>query len=697
MSGPALRSESEALELIRKPLSLLQASSTLPHLQSIFQTPLFPNSIRTQAANRCFDWLESLVAHSALEDAVLPSVLTALSALKSLPEEISAELGCSLESAVLMVETAVGDKGFVREVEGLVAVGKALKPDSDAVFSLGREQVCAIVGAMQACRWEEALDGMDGLFQVQSPTIAAMVKTTVSTFPSNPELFPRLERFLTDHFTYFPAPIQSELQNLYVSQCESLKRPISPVLNPNPSLSDALNTLISAVIRSQASDSPSTPAKVKEDIKQIATRCKVKDPMEVFTVLKTCFTEVTEAGEIEACMVVLRAVQLSKNLSAGKMSDLYNALHKKTPAKGHKGSKPTPKSEPSKSEIEAKTAQEDNPQSSAPPKQAKPLEEDTEDYLLDVPLFDPTDLPQILALANKNVYSVLQTYMAKRSEFLKCVALFQKLNQLIAEDLPGYHIHTFGSLSEGTWTKYSTVDITLFNEEVVEYVSPLSKLMERLKEHPDIKVEAVFKSKYPVLRVKRADSYFWVNITINNVMGREIAKLLSRYLSLDPRVAHMVTYVKIWAHINSINQSKIGLPSGYSWTLLVLHFLMTIGFLPCLQAKEHVPVYKENCDVWVDEEPYEITDKRSVGHLLMLFFYHYGVAIPSMSCLLDLRTGRLDSIQPGPVLYPLIQPFEESRPLFTLHRNKDTGRKVVNTMRKAYTHLVRQSEVIRLN
>jgi hypothetical protein len=169
MSDSAPRNEGEALELIRKPLSLPQANSTLPHLQSILENPLFPTPIRTQAADRCFDLLESLLSHSALDDAVLPSLLSALCALKTLPEEISSNLAYCLESAVLKVVTAVGEKGLVSGVERLVAIGKALKQDSDAVFSLEREQLCVIVEAIQAHSWGEALDGMDGLLQAKSP------------------------------------------------------------------------------------------------------------------------------------------------------------------------------------------------------------------------------------------------------------------------------------------------------------------------------------------------------------------------------------------------------------------------------------------------------------------------------------------------------------------------------------------------
>ena len=689
MSDQAPKEESEVRELLRRPLSLPHASLTLVHLHSVLHNSLFPLPLRTQAADRCFDLLELLLTQSALDSTVLPSLLTVLSSLKSLPAEFLSSLAYNLESALLRVKTVLGEKGLVRGVEDLVAVGKALQEDSDAVFSVDPEQLRAVGEAVHAQHWGEALEGMEGLLRTQSVTLAEMMKTTLSAFPCNLELFPRIERFVTEHLAWFPEAIQPQIRAIYITQGKSLSRTLLPALNSVPSLPDELSSLISAVIQAQTSGPPRTPEKVREEIKGITVRCAVKDAMQVFAVLRTHFTAATTDAEIQGCMVVLKAVQLTKNLSPGKLSDLYNALHKKPPAKAAKAK------ERKADQKEANPSKEEDKPATSP--QGKTDPEESEDYLLDVPLFDPTILPQILTIANQNACSVLQTYTAKRSEFLKCVELFRVLSTVIADDLPGYRIHTFGSLSEGTWTKYSTVDITLFNEEVVEYVLPLNRLMSSLKQHPDIKLDPVFKSKYPVLRVKRADSYFWVNITINNVMGIEIAKLLTRYISLDPRVAQMVAYVKVWAHINGINQSKLGYPSGYSWTLLVLHFLMTIGFLPCLQAKEHEPVLKESCDVWVDEEAYEITDKRSLGHLLMLFFYHYGVSLPSLSVLLDLRSGRLDSIQPCAVLYPLIQPFEESRPLFTLHRNKDIGRKVVNCMRKAYTHIVRQSEVIRLN
>lgn len=690
MSAEAPKEESEVREVLRRPLSLAQASLTFSHLHSVLSNPLFPLSLRTQAAERCFDLLEFLLTRSALDSAVLPSLLTALSALKSLPEEVIPDLAYSIESALLQVKKALGEKGLSLGVDDLVAVGKALQTDSDAVFSLDPELLRTVGESVQTQHWEEALQGLERLVKVQSLTLAEMVKTALSAFPCNSELFPHFEKFVTDHLNWFPTALQPQIRSLYFTQCDSLS--LTPHLEPNPapSLSQELNTLISAVIHAQASGPGMTPEKVREEIKQITVRCEVKDAMQVFAVLRTRFIEATAAAEVQGCMVVLKAVQLTKNLSPGKLSDLYNALHKKAPAKSAKA-----KERPA--DQKAHSSKEESKATPASAAQQDKDPEESEDYMLEVPLFDPTVLPQILTIANQNACSVLQAYMAKRSEFLKCVELFRLLSTVIAEDLPEYKIHTFGSLSEGTWTKYSTVDITLFNESVVEYVLPLNQLMSSLKQHPDVKLEPVFKSKYPVLRVKRADSYFWVNITINNVMGIEIAKLLTRYMSLDPRVAQMVAYIKIWAHINGINQSKVGFPSGYSWTLLVLHFLMTIGFLPCLQAKEHVPVLKENCDVWVDEEVCEITDKRSLGQLLMLFFYHYGVSVPSMNCLMDLRSGRLDSIQPCAVLYPLIQPFEESRPLFTLHRNKDSGRKVVNCMRKAYTHIVRQSEVIRLN
>ena len=674
MSVPTPDTQQQALEVIRHPLDVTLSRTTFHQFETIIRHPEIVLQVKIQAAERCLELIEAVLTAGMVERETVEGVERAVDAVKMLPEEVWNGLTYALESARLKVKTVLQDIGITPEMPNFLSIGTILGPDSDAIFTLNPTEINTVITHMQDQHWEETIRIFGEFMRTyKSSTLNSVIVTTLKRLNWNEGNLVYLERFLSENGSRVdPA---SQLISIYTSHCESYGR--SPLPSLKPSLSKELSNLIISTIQSQSTSSPKTPESIRNDIKRIADYCKVKDPNEVFVVLKNHFTQAKEPVEIQGCMCVLKAVQLSKNLNPGKVADLYNALHQKT-NQSKTGKKKEIETKSRGSELQSK-------------------EEVSEEYMMEIPLFDPAVLPQILTAANANAYAVIQAYMSKRSEFMKCVELFRLLGNAIAEDLPGYTIHTFGSLSQGTWTKYSTVDITLFNSDVSDYVLPLNQLANSLKMHPDIKIDPVFKSKYPVLRVKRADSYFWVNITINNLMGLEISKLMNRYLGMDHRIPELVVYVKVWAHINGVNQSKLGYPSGYSWTLLVLHFLMSIGFLPCLQVKEHTPVYVGSCDVWVDEDTYEITDKRSLGQLVMLFFYHYGVAVPDMSCVLDMRTGRIDSIAPCPVLYPLIQPFEDTRPLFTLHKTKDSGRKVINSMRKAYLRLVRQTEVIRLN
>lgn len=134
------------------------------------------------------------------------------------------------------------------------------------------------------------------------------------------------------------------------------------------------------------------------------------------------------------------------------------------------------------------------------------------------------------------------------------------------------------------------------------------------------------------------------DVNFTNDMAMFNTRLLREYCMLDPRVAQVGVFVKIWAKTRDINTPYYGTLSSYGFVLMVLHFLINIVEPPVIPNLQHLA--REE-DGWNQRESVDLLDgkydvrfltdhatitqyrnarspnKDSIGNLIRGFFWYY--------------------------------------------------------------------------
>jgi DNA polymerase sigma len=165
-------------------------------------------------------------------------------------------------------------------------------------------------------------------------------------------------------------------------------------------------------------------------------------------------------------------------------------------------------------------------------------------------------------------------------------------------------IETFGSCSNGLWTKSSDADMTL----IVPRCNTKSKIITKLKTVRDfvrkttpcpLKMTMVENARIPVLKLAIEDPSTplrEIDISINNISGIENSLLVKTWASFDPRFIPLAFSIKHWAKSRDINDRAKGTLSTYT-LLLQLVYIM--------RARKLLPSFSEFARSDILETPYE--------------------------------------------------------------------------------------------
>jgi DNA polymerase sigma len=106
--------------------------------------------------------------------------------------------------------------------------------------------------------------------------------------------------------------------------------------------------------------------------------------------------------------------------------------------------------------------------------------------------------------------------------------------------------------------------------------------------------------------------------------------------------------------------------------MMVINFLQVQEppVLPPLQTGEHDPILVEGADIWFNKSlTFTSANQASIGALLIYFFYHYSVIVPSLPNIFgNVAEGSLQVTSNHPYLYSVIDPFEK-RQLINVNRD----------------------------
>lgn len=166
--------------------------------------------------------------------------------------------------------------------------------------------------------------------------------------------------------------------------------------------------------------------------------------------------------------------------------------------------------------------------------------------------------------------------------------LMYLIKDLVKKFYPGCILHLFGSRLSNMALPDSDMDIyidatgkgycnsaTYENQKLF-----VKKLRKVFYQRPDCfsRILALTRTTVPIIKLHHNASAINCDINFKSGISVENTKLLSYYLSIDPRVKWLTTAVKLWAQYNHIYGSDYFTSHGLCW--LVLFYLMHLSIVP---------------------------------------------------------------------------------------------------------------------
>uniref|UniRef100_T1JEY6 Uncharacterized protein n=1 Tax=Strigamia maritima TaxID=126957 RepID=T1JEY6_STRMM len=254
--------------------------------------------------------------------------------------------------------------------------------------------------------------------------------------------------------------------------------------------------------------------------------------------------------------------------------------------------------------------------------------------------------------------AILTTYLdCKQTEeiYLKKMRLRDAISTALRGIYSDCHLFVVGSSENGFGSKTSDMDMCLlirpnelWNEvdQRVEAPAHLRNVYRVLKKCEFIQKLELITAKVPILKFRDRISGVEVDLNVNNTVGIRNTHLLRCYSKVDPRVSPLVGIVKIWAHVQDINNAKLMTISSYSLTLMVIHYLqcgVSPAILPSLQKlhpyKFSSRVEIQNIDINDPVPVYLSKNEMSLGELMIGFLDYFTNRYDFRTDAMSIRTG----------------------------------------------------------
>ena len=193
---------------------------------------------------------------------------------------------------------------------------------------------------------------------------------------------------------------------------------------------------------------------------------------------------------------------------------------------------------------------------------------------------------------SKAISELNASVTATPSQYTELSRVLSVLRSEIQPRVRATAIHSFGSCSNGLWTRSSDVDLTMIvprcNNKlkivnklriVREYIYKIQKLTGEM--------ELVENARIPVLKLHMPLSEIGeLDLSVNNISGVENSLLVKFWSETHPHFIPLARAIKFWAKQRGINDRSKGTLSTYTLLLMVVHIL---------QRHQLVPRFEEYC------------------------------------------------------------------------------------------------------
>lgn len=192
-------------------------------------------------------------------------------------------------------------------------------------------------------------------------------------------------------------------------------------------------------------------------------------------------------------------------------------------------------------------------------------------------------------------------------------ALVQRLEAVAQGLFVGCRMRVFGSMAMKIASGSSDVDLAL--TDLPPQCRPADVLIgfhDRLCEtmlgqgraKVSYEMELILRARVPILKLWDAHSGTECDISVLSAgMQGNFSKsrLIRVFNAIDPRLAPLLRFVKLWAKQHGLGDAKNGTLNSFGWTLLVVNFLQTTNppVLPVLHANPDRWVLSSRLNCWI--------------------------------------------------------------------------------------------------
>ena len=249
-------------------------------------------------------------------------------------------------------------------------------------------------------------------------------------------------------------------------------------------------------------------------------------------------------------------------------------------------------------------------------------------------------------------------------------------------------LHPFGSTVNNLGLQSSDVDLTLLAKITI------NKLANSLRKHYS-DVFAIGHARVPIIKFR--DGGLEVDINLNRMLGVYNSELLASYTYLDSRVKALIMLVKGFVKRREVGDASKGGLSSYSWSLMVLAFLMDRKVIRNLQGdgeefvktvnrgkSEMVNIAFEKVEEKIfDFDSIDFESDDGVAQLFFDFLYYVGYT-HTLDNVFSIKDGGIvkATLKKYANKMVVLDPFEKDRNCAGSLRNKGDIQRVINACRQ---------------
>uniref|UniRef100_A0A7N0ZS07 Uncharacterized protein n=1 Tax=Kalanchoe fedtschenkoi TaxID=63787 RepID=A0A7N0ZS07_KALFE len=257
----------------------------------------------------------------------------------------------------------------------------------------------------------------------------------------------------------------------------------------------------------------------------------------------------------------------------------------------------------------------------------------------------PVDIDRANAHFTRIYISLLPT----EEENAKRKQLLTLLETLVGNEWPQAKLHVFGSCENSFGIINSDLDVCLsIDDENLDKSAFLLELAAVLKDGHLQNVEAVVRTRVPIVKFMDPSTGISCDISVNNYLPLVNTKLLRDYARLDGRLRQLALIVKHWAKSRGVNHPFNRTLSSYTYVLMCINFLQQREpvILPCLQAMLATYTTTVNgieCAFFdrVDEICHFGSNNESLSQLVWGFFNYWAYHHDYENDVVSVRTGSM--------------------------------------------------------